>query len=218
MNLMSAEEIHVIEAVVHGRYLVHPVSDGTRVVLGFHGYGESADAHLAELGRVEPEGWTLVAIQALHPFYNRRTQEVVASWMTRQDREQAITDNVAYVRNVVAELRGRLPIERLAISGFSQGAAMAYRAAIDPAIGASGIAVLGGDLPPDVEPSISVLPPVLIGRGSHDEWYTEEKLNKDLKLLEGSNSQVCRFDGGHEWSAEFRTALRDFLGTLATKR
>jgi hypothetical protein len=44
--------------------------------------------------------WLLVAVQALHPFYTK-SERVVASWMTREDRELAIADNLAYVAAVV---------------------------------------------------------------------------------------------------------------------
>ena len=43
----------------------------------------------------------LVSVQGLHRFYQRRTNEVIASWMTRQDRELAIADNLAYVEGVI---------------------------------------------------------------------------------------------------------------------
>ena len=50
--------------------------------------------------------WRLVAIQGLHRFYQRRDNQVVASWMTRQDRELAIADNLAYVAGVMRRGRG----------------------------------------------------------------------------------------------------------------
>ena len=51
--------------------------------------------------------WRLVSIQGLHRFYQRRADEVVASWMTRQDRELAIADNLAYVAAVIDAGRRR---------------------------------------------------------------------------------------------------------------
>ena len=39
-------------------------------------------------------------MQALHPFYTK-TERIVASWMTRQDRELAIADNIRYVQAVI---------------------------------------------------------------------------------------------------------------------
>jgi predicted esterase len=194
-------ETRLIQTPVHGRTLFRP-GDPDRLLVGFHGYGETADVHLAELLRIRGAGrWSVAAVQALHPFYVRSTQEVVASWMTRVDREHAIADNIEYVRRVLADL----PAARtLVFAGFSQGAAMAWRAAA--AIRASAVIVLGGDLPPEI-PSDALLPPALIGRGIRDEWYTEEKFKKDLNFMEGRNRvTTCVFDGGHEWTDEFRDA------------
>jgi predicted esterase len=62
-------------------------------------------------------------------LYKGRTDEVVASWMTRQDRETAISDNVAYVDAAVASVP-REPQSPVVYAGFSQGTAMAFRAAV----------------------------------------------------------------------------------------
>ena len=215
---MTMTETHIIETRTHGRYLTRRGASQRKILIGFHGYGESAELHMAELEKIGVD-WTLVAVQALHPFYTK-SQEVVASWMTRQDREQAIADNIDYVQRVVDELG---TYEKLVFLGFSQGVAMAYRAAAK--IGCDGVIALAGDVPPDVETqwSAGVLaggiaperrrdagaPPVLIGRGERDDWYTAEKLNKDLKSLPTAKS--CVFDGGHEWYEAFRDASRRFL-------
>jgi len=194
-------ETHVIEAKTHGRYLMRRGSG--HLLVGFHGYAENAEKHLAELEKIGGD-WTLVSVQGLHRFYTR-TEEVVASWMTRQDRDLAIADNIDYARRVVEELR---PYDKLVFAGFSQGVAMAYRAA--NAIGCDGLIALGGDLPPDVA---KLDAPILIGRGTRDEWYSDEKLKKDLSFV--PHAQTLVFDGGHEWSDAFRTAASEFLRSLS---
>jgi len=194
-------ETKIIETRTHGRYLVRRRASD-RLLIGFHGYGENAERHLAELEKLDGD-WTLVAIQAINRFYTR-TDEIVANWMTREDRELAIDDNIDYVHRVVDELG---PYEKLVFAGFSQGAAMAYRAAAS--IRCNGVFVLAGDVPPDVT-SFSI--PVLIGRGERDEWYTDEKLKKDLSFL--PQAETCVFDGRHEWSDSFRTAASEFLSRL----
>src|SRR5207253_8895951 len=117
-------EAHNIETTTHGRYLVQQGASH-HVLLGFHGYAENAEVNLEELKKISGD-WTVVAVQALNRFYNNRTQEVIASWMTRQDREVAIADNINYVRSVIDTFR---PFDKLALLGFSQGASMAFRAA-----------------------------------------------------------------------------------------
>lgn len=210
---MSGELRHVA-ASVHGRYLVRPGQHGRPALLGFHGYGESAERQFAELVQIpDLDGWTLAAVQALHPFYDRRTGEVVASWMTRQDRELAIADNVAYVAAVAGALRVEHGSSGIAYLGFSQGTAMAYRAAAATRQ-LLGLIALGGDVPPDIatQPRLR-LPEVLIGRGERDNWYTAEKLERDLAALRGHGIEprVARLAAGHEWTAEFRREVGAFL-------
>jgi predicted esterase len=207
-------EIRTLRTETTGRYLVEGASvPHAPLLVGFHGYGQNAEALLDDLRRIPgAEAWTLVSVQALHRFYNR-SHHVVASWMTSQDRELAIADNLAYVARVVAELRAETGATKLVFAGFSQGAAMAYRAAahLKPC---DGLIVLGGDLPKDVAelPSLT-LPPIHIGRGEQDSLYTAEQLAKDVAALEarGVRPEVCRFAGGHEWAPVFLEAAGRFL-------
>jgi predicted esterase len=206
--------------MVHGRYLVRAAEgQPAGTLVGFHGYAETADVSLAALERIPgSHRWRIVAIEALHPFYTR-DQRIVANWMTSQDRELAIADNVAYVRRVIDAVRGEFGTgSPLVFAGFSQGGAMAYRAAAH--IGSAGLIVLAADVPPDVQLPGLRLPPILLGRGTRDDWYTAEKHAGDLAVLDRQGAQVesCSFDGGHEWAPAFVDAAARFLGRLAAEK
>ena len=85
----------LIATPTHGRVLVREPPGQTRagLLVGFHGYAETAEIQLARLEAIPgAEAWMLLSVQALHRFYRGRSDEVVASWMTRQDREAAIAD------------------------------------------------------------------------------------------------------------------------------
>jgi len=77
-----------------------------------------------------------------------------------------------------------------------------------------GLIILGGDLPPDVAgaPALA-LPPVLLGRGQEDPFYTAAQLERDVATLEalGAPPEVLRFPGGHEWGPGFLEAAGRFL-------
>ena len=77
---------------------------------------------------------------------------------------------------------------------------------------------LAGDIPPEIE-SFSGIGEALIGAGTQDKWYAAEKLERDLERLRGAGvtARTCLFDGGHEWSAEFRLAAGEFLRDLARR-
>ena len=214
--------LHTIATQVHGRYLVDQSDDDgpCPMLVGFHGYAERAEHMLAVLRQMRgEERWLLVSVQALNRFYTR-SQDVVASWMTREDRELAVADNIRYVAAVIHAVRRDYPTDdTIVYVGFSQGVAMAYRAAVhaheqstDIPPAAGGI-MLAGDVPPDVAPKVRWLPPLLIGRGTRDAWYTEEKAAADLALFgsAGVSPQVHVFEGGHEWDDSFVAAAADFL-------
>jgi predicted esterase len=204
-------ETRVIAARTHGRFLVE-WGPPERLLVGFHGYGENAEESLAQMMQIPGVAgqWTVVAVQALHRFYRGRgSGTIAASWMTSQDRDRAVADNKDYVRSIVAEFASP---RALVFLGFSQGVAMAYRAAsVHP--NTTAIVALAGDFPPDLD---GPMPPTLIGRGTRENWYTDEKLKKDLSIL-GSDTAVetCVFEGGHEWTGEFRAAAGRFLGRFA---
>ena len=223
MTAPSKAAVHTVGASTLGRYLVAPPTQGdpAPLLIGFHGYGENAERHLQALRGIPGVNcWRVASVQALHRFYQTRTGEVVGSWMTRLDREQAIHDNVAYVRNVVTTLRSAGGTDTpLVYAGFSQGVAMAYRAALRAGHRCDGLIVLAGDVPPELhdEPA-DRWPPVLVSCGRGDEWYTESKLLADLAFLESRSIalETAVFDGGHEWHADFYLAAGRFLERIRT--
>ena len=154
--------VHTIATATHGRYLVEP-ADGQAIglLVGFHGQSETAATELDHVRAIRGNRpWSLVSVQGLHRYYTRRS-DVVAAWMTREDRDLAIADNIQYVRAVLNQVTTEhgLP-PRLVFCGFSQGTAMAYRAAVFSGYHANGLIILAGDLPPDVAPAAATLPPV----------------------------------------------------------
>ncbi len=212
-----ATTVRTLPVVVHGRMLVdRPAGAGPfPLLVGFHGYGEAAPRQLEVLRRLsEGQGWLLVAIQAPHPFYTR-TQEVVAGWMTRQDRALAVADNIRYVADAIATVRAEWPAAgTTVVAGFSQGVAMAWRAAAYALRPVAGVIALAGDIPPEIAADVTLpLPPALIGRGTTDAWYTVEKMDADRQVLadRGVTVETVEFRGGHEWGEGFVAAARRFL-------
>jgi predicted esterase len=190
---------------------------GAPLLISCHGYAQSAEDALAEARKIPNlDRWTIAAVQGLHRFYTRGDERVVASWMTREDREIAIADNVAYMDRAVDAIReATAATGPVVFVGFSQGAGMAYRAALLGAHTAAAIVALGGDVPPDVKAS-SVgrqWPPVFVGVGDREAWYSPAKVQTDLAFFDARRvtHEVARFAGGHEWTDEFRAAASAWI-------
>jgi predicted esterase len=224
--------VHLIRTATHGRVLVRRADEETAgLLLGFHGYAESADVQLGRLEEIPgASGWTCVSVQGLNRFYRGRTQDTIAGWMTRQDRELAIDDNIEYVNTAVdlvlrnhttfhAALQDGIPKDRTAslpivCVGFSQGVAMAFRAAVLGRVRGSGVIAVGGDVPPELFAAPDArFPPTLLVRGQHDDWYTQAKLDADIAALQarGADVRAAVLDVRHEWTTAVSVEAGHFL-------
>ena len=215
--------VHHVETAVSGRVLVRAALGGppVGVLVGFHGYAENADIHLERLTTIPgTDRWMLASVEGLNRFYRGRSDVTVASWMTRQDRDRAIAANIAFVDRAVDHVRREAALgvapAPLFVAGFSQGGAMAFRAAVRGSHEAAGVIAVGADVPPELlSATVTRFPPVLLVRGARDDWYTQAKLDADLAALtlRGAHVSALVADAGHEWTSEISTAVGRFLST-----
>jgi len=207
-----------IEATTHGRYLAaSPEGASPSVaIVGFHGYGENAEMQMERLhSMARGLNCLLLSIQGLHRFYRGSSNEVAASWMTRQDRELAIADNISYVARVVesalAERNAKPPV---LFAGFSQGVSMAFRAAVTSRVQPAAVAAVGGDLPPEIQPEmLKRLSGAMLCHGVSDPYYSNEKFRDDEARLNGAGVKVRLFEfgGGHVWPPDLDELVPRFM-------
>ena len=159
-----------VPARAHGRLVVRDaLYDGrrSRLLLAFHGYAQRAESmHEMLEGVPGIDGWTIASIQALHPFYGRNDQ-VVASWMTREERELTIAENVEYVDDATVALQRERRADVIVCVGFSQGASMAWRAGVLGRRRADGVVALAGDIPPELKDAPAENFPIGLVAGRH---------------------------------------------------
>ncbi len=224
----------LVATTVHGRYFARAPEGGGpwRWFVGFHGYAQEAGGFFRCLtGVPEASGWLVASVQALHPFYARRSTEIVANWMTRQDRIEAIADNIAYVDAVLDAMEREHGAPRaLVFAGFSQGVAMAYRAAVRGRRAANAVIAVAGDVPPELGSDRSDgpgssgsddgrtrrWPRVRVVAGDRDPAYSAEIEARDLARLvaAGATAECVRVPGGHEWTAEVSAAAGGVLADI----
>lgn len=190
--------------------------EAVATMIGFHGYMENAETQMARLASISGSaGWTLVSAQGLHRFYRGRSEEVVAGWMTRQDREEMILDNIEYVDRIVESVA--LPGARIVMVGFSQGVAMAFRGGVGGRRRADGVIAVGGDVPPELlADAASAFPATLMARGERDDWYSSAKLDADVTALRARRVAVTTlvYPGAHEWTPDVSVAASTFVARL----
>jgi len=209
---------HHLETTITGRYLVE-APDGHApfsLLAGFHGYGQTAEDELELLRNIPgSERFAFCSIEALHPFINAKGQPG-ASWMTRRDRERCIAENVRYADAVIGRVTAELPFDgRLVLHGFSQGAGMASRAAVLGRHAVSGVMLLGGDIPPELD-DLARMRAVHLACGDRDRLYPQKRFEADIIRLReaGIDPAVTLFHGGHGPTGEYFEAAGRFLAGM----
>ena len=71
-----------VATTTHGRFLMArpSASDASPLLVGFHGYAESAEKQMARLQAIpSADEWVVVSVQGLHRFYERRAAATARS-------------------------------------------------------------------------------------------------------------------------------------------
>ncbi|MCH2176627.1 MAG: hypothetical protein MK193_12960 [Lentisphaeria bacterium] len=217
---MSTSTLHWnIPVQTHGRVAIDHMNiesgDIDYLIVAFHGYTGNATHALEIAKQIQLPGKVVsLGIQGLHRFY--KNGEIAASYMTREDRESAIHDNIEYFNQVMNRATTTWNWKKLVICGFSQGAAMAMRAAANLNCNEVPIKVItvGGDIPKDIYEKLNEsYPPQLLVRGEQDKLYTEEIFEQDRKLISKHNAPIkaITLPGKHRWDNEVSKAAKKFI-------
>lgn len=186
-----------------------------------HGYGQLAAEFLAEFQGIAAPDRLIVAPEALSRFYpgeasgrHGRDTRVGASWMTREDRLNEISDYVTYLDALADHLLSSGSEDtRLRILGFSQGTSTACRWIARGRHTPAELIAWAGELTFDLEET------ALAGRlrgvavhvvgGLRDRVVPAAFLDKELNRLQraGVEATLHRFDGGHRLDRQLLEAL-----------
>lgn len=195
------------------------------VWIACHGYGQLAASFAKAVGPLQDDGGQRVVVvpEALSRFYlddpNKRhgpDSPVGAAWMTREDRESEIADNIAYLDDLTTEVRRDIgPSVAIVALGFSQGVATVCRWA---ALGRTEIRRLilwGGTLPNDLPTGLGKElfrgAAVVMVAGRRDSLVSPAAIDRDVADLggQGVSVRVVRFDGGHTLNTETLRGLAE---------
>lgn len=206
-------QVHHLSVRRSARYATRGPDDGeaTELWVGLHGHAQLATRFIRWLSPLE-DGRTLVAApEALSRFYletgpdGRHGKTIGATWLTREDREADLADHVAYLDQLIEHLLALHPVRpRLALLGFSQGAALAARWAVQGGVLPDQLVLWGTPLPSDVSPSRLAERlrgrPLQLVAGDHDPYAPPGSLEGAAVALShaGAEVQVIRFPGGHQ--------------------
>ena len=92
-----------------------------------HGYGQLAEFFIRKFQDLG-EDYFVVAPEGMHRFYLKGSSgRVGASWMTKEAREQDISDTQNWLNHLKQEINSTYSFQKEIVLGFSQGGATAAR-------------------------------------------------------------------------------------------
>jgi predicted esterase len=189
------------------------------IIYAFHGYGHLAQRFAARLQPLAAPGRLVIVPEALSRFYvtgmGIGDPRVGASWMTRENREREIADQLDFFDALHASvLRGLTEEPEVALLGFSQGTAAAARWLESERVHPRTLVAWAGKLPPELtaERMRMVLRDVrvVLAVGDADDLAPRAEVANEEERLRAGGVPYERhvFEGGHELHAE--TLLRIF--------
>lgn len=186
-------------------YTLGDPTTATEIVLVLHGYGHLARYFLNAFHGME-DGRAIVAPEALSRFYTDGSfTRVGASWMTREDRDHEIADQIHYLDALIARMRTECrQAARVRALGFSQGVSTLCRWAMLGRTPVEHVVIWGGSMPPDLDPTRMKdrwrNTRIDLVHGIDDPVVKEDVLlrNEAAVRATGIPFNTHRFHGGHE--------------------
>jgi predicted esterase len=183
------------------------------VLFVLHGYGMSAGRFLNDFENLSEPGMMIVAPEGLSRYYRKgHSGDVVASWMTRDDREHEISDYVVYLDEVYQRVMANLSAKSIVL-GFSQGASTASRWVVMGKSLHDGLIVWAGEFPPEFNQGIDNKTIIWNVAGDQDEFIDLEKHRQQSARMMNLNFKVHElvFRGNHKVDmVSLKSILDDF--------
>ncbi len=214
---MSTEHHLVVPRTARYHQLGMPSAATRRVWFVCHGYGQLAAyfiRHFAALAAADP-GLVVVAPEGLSRFYlHGHHGRVGASWMTRDDRQHEINDQIGFLNKLAGHVLDRCPAGvPVTVLGFSQGTATVGRWLVQAPFRPAHLVLWASTFPPDTDPAatehlVQGLPITLVV-GEHDEHLTPAAVVQQQAYLQqlGALFTVRTFAGGHVLNQEIIARL-----------
>jgi predicted esterase len=187
-----------------------------RFIFACHGYGQLAGRFIHKFSGLLDGRTYVVAPEALSRFYLDGTySEVGASWMTREDRSNEISDQQEYLSALYARTLVDLPdgTERI-LFGFSQGCPTLVRWIAHDRPHFHHLVLWGGDFPEDIAregpTDFFSDKKITFVHGDRDPYVPPKQVERLSAALTGLSPAfaVRSFAGGHEVDRPF---LREVL-------
>jgi len=166
-----------------------------------HGYGQLAEYFLKKFDGLA-EDFYVVAPEGMHRFYlNGSSGRVGASWMTKEERETDISDNISWLNALNNKILAERTFDKIIVLGFSQGGATAARWYYSNR-GFNQLIMWASVFPPDLSLNQELKKDSqnqnYFVLGDLDEYFQDDLFQKELKTFEDLGFKTRVFNGKHD--------------------
>jgi predicted esterase len=186
--------------------LGNPQSNISKVWFVLHGYAMLSEFFIQKFKNLDDGNTLIIAPEALNRFYiNDYYNRVGASWMTKEERETDIKENIDYLNLLSKKIFKEIGHTnfKLNILGFSQGGATACRWMFASHMKINNLILWASDLPKDtlIEKNRSVWENINthLVMGKKDQLISSEVKTKFLDLVKeySLKYELTLYDGDH---------------------
>ena len=172
-----------------------------------HGYGMLSEYFVKKFECIINETTLVIAPEATNRFYlgNNYTR-VGASWMTKLDREQEISDNILFLDKLFSIIKKEIGHDNFKLNtlGLSQGGPTLVRWLMSNRLNTNSLILWGSDIPIDslvIENKSrwdSMNLKIVIGK--NDEYINEEKKQEFVGVVKsyGLKYDLVEYEGSHK--------------------
>ena len=172
-----------------------------------HGYGMLSEYFVKKFECIIDETTLVIAPEATNRFYlGNNYNRVGASWMTKLDREQEISDNILFLDKLFSIIKKDIGHDNFKLNtlGFSQGGPALVRWLMSNKLNTNSLILWGSDIPKDslvIENKSrwnSMNLKIVIGK--NDEYINEEKKQEFVGVVKsyGLKYDLIEYEGSHK--------------------
>ena len=172
-----------------------------------HGYGMLSEYFIKKFNCIINDKTLVIAPEAPNRFYlGNNYSRVGASWMTKLDREQEISDNILFFDKLFSIIKKEIGHDNFKLNtlGFSQGGPALVRWLMSNKLNTNSLILWGSDIPKD---SLafenksrwnSINLKIVIGK--NDEYINEEKKQEFVRVVKsyGLKYELIEYEGSHK--------------------
>lgn len=212
MTETASFDKHELPITKNIRYFTLGDSKSKHLLYVLHGYGQLASFFIQKFELLTQKGYFIVSPEGMHRFYLEGTSgRVGASWMTKEDRETDIKDNIQYLNVLHEFITTQGNYEQVSLLGFSQGGATAARWSAQFQGNFTQLVLWACVFPEDMKMHFEQRQPatqLVFALGDEDPYFQDAEQQKEIKKFYAQlNFSVILYHGKHQIDQDTLTSI-----------